>query len=246
VWILAVLLFRTARLRPALAWLLVAACVHAILQLARQWNWSPVRLVPPVPGVLGGFLRKDIRQLLGTFDFYIACLLAAVGIGYRVFSRAPDPAAVPVLALLVVLALSTYAQCLFGLDGAWGVMRYRLMPLRGWRILLLKDAAWLLVLAVLVAGLSPLTGLTAGFAALAVGHHASVLRPRRQQRWRFTSGILLPVGLVQVIALFAAGTAVERVSAWYLAGSIACWALSVALYGYLWDRGGRNASDAIL
>ena len=117
-----------------------------------------------------------------------------------------------------------------------GCMRYKLMPVRGWRILFAKDLAWLLIVAALVIGLSPLAGLTGAFVALAVGHHASVRRPVRQQRWRFTSGLLFPVGLVQVAAMFAAGTAVERLSLWFLPGSFALCVSSMFLYGFIWDR----------
>ena len=42
--------------------------------------------------------------------------------------------------------MSSYAQCLFGLDGEGGRSRYRLLPVRGWQLLLAKDAAFLIVL----------------------------------------------------------------------------------------------------
>ena len=34
------------------------------------------------------------------------------------------------MTLLVVVALSSYAQCLFGLDGKGGLSRYRLLPVQ--------------------------------------------------------------------------------------------------------------------
>jgi hypothetical protein len=240
-WILALLLLRTARLRPVVELAIVFAVLQAILAVSklvsrRAPHWNVLRLVPPFPGALGGLIRKDVRQIVCTLDFYLACLLAAGGVVYRVVSAAPDRAALQILALMVVLMLSTLAQCLFGLDGQAGLMRYRLMPMRGWRILLAKDAAWLLTLAPLIVVLSPTVGLTAGFAALAVGHDASVRRPVPQHRWRFTSGQPLPAGLIQVILMFATGTAVDRLSLWFLPGSAALWAASVLLYGFLWDR----------
>lgn len=240
VWILTVLLLRTARLRPVLELALAAACIQAVLLVSRRWaarapQWNVLRLVPAFPGAFGIVVRKDLRQILCTLDFYMAAVLAAVAAGYRVFATAPDTAALSILTLVVVLAFSTYAQCLFGLDGPAGITRYHLMPLRGWRILLAKDTAWLLLLAPLILALDPLTGFTAALVALAVGHHAAVRRPLPQLRWRFTSG-LLPVGLIQVVAMFAAGTAVERVSRWYLTGAFACWLISLAGYGLLWDK----------
>jgi hypothetical protein len=242
VWIIAVIAARSARLRPVLELAAVFAVMEALLVvtklLARRLpRWNVLRAVPPIPGTLGEMIRKDIRQIVSTLDFYIACLLAALGIGYRLFSSHPDAAAIPVLTLVVVLAMSTWAQCLFGLDGPGGLTRYQLMPLPGWRILLAKDLAWLAVLLPLVIALDPLAGFTGGFAALAVGHHASVRRPIPQQRQRFTSGSLFPAGLIQVTAMFASGTAVGRLSLWFLPGALAACAASMFFYGYLWDRG---------
>ncbi len=239
VWIMALLMLRTARLRSVLELALIAGCIQAVLLVSRAWTrglpqWNILRLVPAFRGYTGALVLKDVRQMLCTLDFYLAGLLAAAGVTYRALARPADAAAIPMMALLVVLALSTYAQCLFGLDGASGLMRYRLLPMRGWRILIAKDVAWLLVLAPLVVALSPLAGLTGGFVALAVGHHASLRRPLPQQRWRFTTG-LLPVGLAQSAALFAAGTAVDRFGPWWMAGSMAVWIASVLLYGFLWD-----------
>ena len=60
------------------------------------------------------------------------------------------------MALVVALALSTHTQVLLGIDGH-GAERYSLMPLRGWRILLAKDLAFLAILALcMVAALGAL------------------------------------------------------------------------------------------
>src|SRR5207253_9113075 len=128
--------------------------------------------VPRFPGRWGGLVSKDLRQLLRVLDFYLALLLSLSGMAYRIFGRQAEPAAFPILAIMVVLALSTYAQCLFGLDWPDGWDRYRLYPLRGRHLLLAKDGAFLLPAMVLVAGLDPLAGFAAALAALAIGHHA--------------------------------------------------------------------------
>ena len=59
------------------------------------------------------------------------------------------------IGLLVALALSPYAQSLFGLDLESGVTRYRLLPLRGWEVLTAKDIAFLGLLFVLLLPLNP-------------------------------------------------------------------------------------------
>lgn len=240
VWIVVLLMLRTAKLRPVLEISAALGLIQAILLASNYWRrrlpqWNVLRLVPQFPGSFGQLVQKDMRQMLCTLDVYMGLLLALVGISYRWIYSSPDPAAIPVLTLVVVLAFSTFAQCLFGLDGA-GIARYQLMPIAGWRILLAKDVAWLLLLAPLVIGLSPITGITGGLVALGVGHHASVRKPVAQLRWRFTSGRLLPVGIVQVVAMFAAGIAYHRSGLWWSAGSVGFWLVSVFGYGLIWDR----------
>jgi hypothetical protein len=138
--------------------------------------------------------------------------------------------------MLVALALSTYAQGLFSLDGAVGMTRYRLLPLRGWQILLAKDAAYLGILLILVLPLSPLPGLTFGLAALGIGHFPSVLLRLPQRRWRFTGGRVL-FGAAQILIGFALGYAEDHAGIVYLAAAAAAWLCSTAWCGRHWDRG---------
>ena len=72
--------------------------------------------------------------MLSMLDPYVGLVLTIGGVCYRFFSQNPDPEASVILALLVVFALSTSAQCLFGLDLRPGIERYRVLPLsrRGW------------------------------------------------------------------------------------------------------------------
>jgi len=125
-----------------------------------------------IPARLGPLIAATIRQMLSVLDTYIALLLAIAGCVYRFFFHALDQAAYPIFALLVALALSTYAQCLFGLDSASALTRHRLLPLPLWQIVLAKDIAYLAILPILVAELSVDAGLTSGLVALAVGRYA--------------------------------------------------------------------------
>ncbi|HTS50660.1 MAG TPA: hypothetical protein VMH05_22095 [Bryobacteraceae bacterium] len=195
-----------------------------------------VRL-PELPGRWGGLIQKNLRQMLTVLDCYAALALALGGTLYRVFGARPDPDAFLILALVVVIAVSTYGQCLFGLDLPWGIARYRVLPLRGYEILLAKDVAFLLVAAVLVAPLALLPGLAGALVALAVGHHASVLQPQRQARWRFAGGALWPSGFFQVFPLVAIGVATGRASTWYLGLALAAYLVSLWYYGREWDKG---------
>ena len=103
------------------------------------------RRVPQFPGPLNQLVRKNMREILATLDFYCALILSLAVLAYRVFGPALPPEAFMAMTVLVVGAMSSYAQCLFGLDGEGGLSRYRLLPVRGWQLLLAKDVAFLAV-----------------------------------------------------------------------------------------------------
>ncbi|MFN7992636.1 MAG: hypothetical protein U0Q18_03505 [Bryobacteraceae bacterium] len=242
VWIAAAIVLKTgsARLGGSFVGLALAIQVAAVLgkrASVRDPHWNLLRYVPPVPGRLGGMIRKNVRELLSLLDPYSAAALSLGGAIYRFSGAATDPFAFGVIGLLVCLALSTYAQSLFGLELETGVVRYRLLPLSGWEILLSKDLAFLLILAVLLLPLNPWPGLTFGFAALAVGHHSSVLLRIPHQRWRFTGGLLLPVGLIQAVGGMALGFAELQRGMGFFGLAFAGYLVSLYLYGRQWDAG---------
>jgi hypothetical protein len=239
--IAAILLLR--RVRPALsvAFLFTAVGVQGVAILGRQAaahspGWSLLRWAPGFPGRLGGLVRKNVREMLSVLDVYIAALLSLGGAGYRLLAPNPDLDAFPILALVVALTMSTYAQCLFGLDlTSSAMMRYRMLPLAGWEILLAKDLAYLGLLFVLVLPLAPAPGITFGLAALAIGHFPSVFLPAAQQRWRFTGSRVLP-GVIQAVVALALGFG-EAQRGWpYLALSAAAFLVSLWLHARYWDR----------
>jgi hypothetical protein len=155
---------------------------------------------------------------------------------YRLAIPHPDPAAFPILALVIALAMSTYAQCLFGLDlSASSMTRYRLLPLRGWEVLLAKDLAFLGVLLLLVLPHDAGAGLTFGLTAVAIGHHPSLRSPVRLARWRFTGSRLFP-GVLQAVGSLALGFGEVQHGAIYLVLSVVLYLLSLWFYGWYWDR----------
>ncbi len=193
-------------------------------------RFNVLRFVPAMPGRLGGLIRKNLREMLQVLDLYPGLVLTIVGVIYRI-SRKPEPDALMMLALLTILSLSTYAQRLFAFDSEELHNRYRLLPLRGWQVLLAKDVAFLIVALALVLPLAPLTGLAAALAVLAVGHHASVMQPAAQAKWRFTGGAALPVSIAQVVLMFGAGTAVFRGNVLWLIPCVLGYAASLWWYG---------------
>jgi hypothetical protein len=240
-WITVALVVETSSVAVGASFVALAVCIQAATVLstrllARAPRWDVLRWIPRFPGRWGGLVSKDLRQMLRVLDSYLALLLSVSGVAYRVFGRLVEKEAFPILAIMVVLALSTYAQCLFGLDWPQGWNRYRLYPLRGRDLLLAKDAGFLLLALILAAALDPLAGLAAALAALAIGHHASVYTPVPQKRWRFTGGTLFPTGLLQAMAMFGAGVGVHRKPAMVLGVIVAIYLASVWFYGRMWDR----------
>ena len=215
-------------------WALAAglfAAGFAISELPLPSGAAMWRRVPHFPGPLDQLIRKNLREMLSTLDFYCALLLSVSSAIYRIAGPPLPTEAFLAMTVLVVVALSSYAQCLFGLDGAGGWSRYRLLPVPGWWILAAKDAAFLLVVAVLVAPLAPLAGLGAAFVALAMGRRPSVEDPRPQTRWRFSAGASPMYGVVEVMAMASAASAIFLTSALIVAPCVAAWAGSLWWYG---------------
>jgi hypothetical protein len=201
----------------------------------RHSGLRPMRWVPRLPGKAGGIVQVEIRHILSTLDLCAALMLCLAGIAYRLFDKAPQVEAFPMLALVVALALSTYAQQAFGLDGSAGLVRYRLLPLAGWQLVLANDAAYLLVVGVLVLPLGFVPGMTFSLMALAIGRYPSLRMMQAQRAWRFTRGEVR-FGVAQIIIGGLAGLGSVRVSSWFLAGASMIYLASVYAGGRWWDR----------
>ena len=240
-WIALLILLKTARPLAALAFCALAAAMQIAVALGRRAalrdpHWNPLRYIPQIPGRIGGLVRKDMREMLSLLDPYAALLMSIGGAAYRLFAAHPDPQAFAIIGLLVALTMSTYAQSLFGLELGSGMTRYRLLPLPGWQILLAKDIAFLAVLFVLLLPLDPGPGMTFGLAALALGHHSSVLLELPHERWRFTGGRLLPVGALQAVGGMALGFLEHQRGPVVLVPVAVAYLASLYYYGRRWDR----------
>lgn len=178
----------------------------------------------------------ELRQIARTLDFWLAFLLALAGTLYRVLSAQPNEDAYPVLAMMVVLCLSTLAQNLFALDGQGGRLRWRLSPVRGYRVLWRKGGLLISIAGVLTAGLNPVGGVAGMLAALAIGHHFSVFSPIDAGAWRFSMGQFFPYGLMQVIGMFSCGIAAGRGEMVYFWIAAAGWLFSSLIYGWMLEH----------
>ncbi|MGH9722812.1 MAG: hypothetical protein ACRD8O_21600 [Bryobacteraceae bacterium] len=163
------------------------------------------RRIPHFPGPLDQLVRKNLREIFCTLDFFAGLVLSVPALFFRAAGLLPSEALLP-LTLVVMLTISTYAQTLFGLDGEGGLTRYRLLPIAGWQILIAKDAAFLLTAVLLTLPLAPVEGFAAALMALACGHHASVIRRREQMRWRFQTSASFGSSVTQIVVMILAGS----------------------------------------
>lgn len=234
-WVIAALALWAARGSVTVGlWALAAGLVAAgfvISELPLPSGTAMWRRVPHFPGPLDQLIRKNLREMLSTLDFYCALLLSLSTAAYRISGRPLPAEAFMAMTVLVVVALSSYAQCLFGLDGAGGLSRYRLLPLPGWQILAAKDAAYLVVVLVLIAPLAPLSGLGAALAALAMGRRPAVEDPRPQTRWRFSAGTSPIYGVIEVMVMASAASAIFFTSPLILLPCVLAWLGSLWWYG---------------
>jgi hypothetical protein len=199
-------------------------------------HWNLLRYIPCPPGRLGSLIQSQMRQLMGALDVYFAMVITTGGTIYRFFAANPDPMATTVLGLIVVIFLSTLAQCQFGFDSAAEMDRYRLMPLSGVQILFAKDIAWIIVALVLTCTFDVVPCIAAAASALAVGHRTAAQESIQQRRWRFASGKLTPTGVFQIVALVSTGVAVHQFGPLLLVPFVAAYCGSLWWYGRDWER----------
>jgi hypothetical protein len=237
-WIvMALLLWK--RVSSGLVSIAAGVVVAGFLISARSGHGgSPGRWIPRYPGRLNQMIRKNIRGMLTTLDFYCGALITVAGLGWRAAGLLPPAAFFP-LTIVCMLSISTCALTLFGLDGAGGMARYRLMPVRGWQVLLAKDIAFMTIALVLALPLSLPGALAAVFVALAVGHKASVTVPASQARWRFQAGPSVGDALAQIIPMTMAGASVAYSSWLFLFPCAVAWAGSLWWFGRELDRSWR-------
>ncbi len=178
---------------------------------------TPIPWIPPLQaGRLTHLLRKDLRQLLTALDLYCALLLAVPAGILRMQGKLPPDADMPLTALITVV-ISTMPLTLFGLDGDGGKVRHRLWPDAAWLILLSKGIAYLLIVVVVNALLSPVAGLAGGITALAIGQWHSIRDTTPQTRWRFRASHPFAVSIGQMVASVMALGLVTQVGWGWLA-----------------------------
>ncbi len=178
------------------------------------------------PRSLGLLVVKNLRGLVTTLDFYCALIPASAATAYRVAGLLPEDAGLP-MTWVILLCLSTCSQTLFGLDGRGGVTRYQLIPLSGWKVVLAKDLAFLLLLLLMTAALSPVAGLAGGLIALATVRKAAIVENRAQVRWRLQVGTGFGPAIVQMMSMVVVAAWAASAGPLVLIPCVIVWVVSV-------------------
>ena len=226
-------------LAAGLFFVLLALIVHTTVYSVSRFPFKlriHARLgISRTPLKVGGIAQEMWRGLQGTLDFWAALLIAVIGTFYRLFGRVPEPEAFPMLSLFVGIAMSTIAQRMLRLDEGRALLRYRLLPIAGWKLLVTQDMTFLIPLAVMVSLLSLRTGVAFGFVAIAVGRYPSLRQRANQRRWRFVGGDPR-FGVAQVLLGGLAGIGAARTGLWVLAVAFATYVASIFWGEMLWKR----------
>lgn len=215
--------------------LLVHLVVYSVGRMSPTLRASRNLTIPKAPWKLGGIAQEMWRELSETLDFWAALLIAVIGALFRAFGHSPDPEAFPILSLIVSIAMSTVAQRMLSLDEGRASLRYRLLPVPGWKVLAAQDAAFLITVGLLVFALNLRAGCSCGLISLAVGRYPSLARRVNQRRWRFVGGDPR-FGIAQVLLSAVAGIAAARVGIWVCLVAGALYAASLFWGGLLWNR----------
>ena len=223
----------------ALCFALLGLLIHVATYATARWFRPDGRLsrgwLPILPLKYDGIVRVTVREITGTLDFWVALLIAASATAYRLFGRSPEREAFPILSLLVAIAISTIAQRMLSLDEGRAVLRYRLLPIAGWKLLVVQDTVFLLLVSIMVLPLSLQAGLAFSFVAIALGRYPSLKQQAGQRRWRFIGGDPR-FGVAQVLLGGVAGIGAARIGLSILAYAFILYLGSVLLGEWLWRR----------
>jgi hypothetical protein len=215
--------------------LIVHTTVYAVSRLPLKLRIHTSLGISSAPINVSGIAQETWRGLQGTLDFWVALLIAVTGTFYRLFGRAPEREAFPILSLFVGIAMSTVAQRMLRLDEGRALLRYRLLPIAGWKLLVTQDVTFLIPLAAMVSLLSLRTGVAFGLVAIAVGRYPSLRQRANQRRWRFVGGDFR-FGAAQILLGGLAGIGTARAGLWVLAVAFAVYLASIFWGEMLWKR----------
>ncbi len=122
-----------------------------------------------IPGAVGGLAARDFRYFRQLLDPYLGVLATALGCLYLVSAEVPSAGLFQVLLLIVVAPNAPLAFNSFGLDNRTVMERLKLMPVTGRAVLLSKNLAFLMIVAIELTPLILLASWRLGPAMAAIG-----------------------------------------------------------------------------
>jgi hypothetical protein len=215
--------------------LIVHGAVYAVCRLPFKIRTPAGLSISRMPLEVSGIAQETWREMLETLDFWTALLIAVSGTLYRLFGRAPEPEMLPILSLFVGIAMSTIGQRMLRLDEGRALLRYRLLPIAGWKVLVTQDMTFLIPLSAMVSLLNLRTGVSFGLVAIAVGRYPSLRQRANQRRWRFVGGDPR-FGVAQVLLGGLAGIGAARTGLWVSAVAFILYVVSIFWGEQLWKR----------
>ena len=196
-----------------------------------------------VPGPVGGLAARDFRYFRRCLDPYLGVLAAALGSLYLVSAEVASAGLFQVLLVIVVAPNAPLAFNSFGLDNRAVMERLKLMPVTGRTILLSKNLAFLMVLAIQLTPLILLASWRLGLLTAAIGlveaaamaamylvwgNWMSVNHPLKMQFFQFSSSSGL---LAEAIAGLMIGSLPGMIAIYFLQteGLRAAWKIALLL-----------------
>ena len=193
--------------------------------------------IPMIPIRYRELIRKEIRYIFTTLDFYVAGLLSASTVAVRMNELTIPPDGLMIITVLFVLTFSNYTQSLFGRDGSRGLSRYRLLPISGWEVLITKDIAIIFATLPLLGPLELGPGFSSILILMSFGHYISIRHPNFGKAWRFSPGTpFLYRGLLQIGVVSGTVAVVFLYGLSFLLLCLIVWSISIWLCGPLIDR----------
>jgi hypothetical protein len=206
-------------------------------QRITAFNWLRI------PGAVGGLAARDFRYFRRLLDPYLGVLAAALGSLYLVSAEAPSAGLFQVLLLIVVAPNAPLAFNSFGLDNCAVMERLKLLPVTGRTILLSKNLAFLMIIAVQLTPLILLASWRLGLSIVAIGivealamaamymvwgNWMSVNHPLKMQFFQFSSSGGL---MVEAIAglMFGSLPGMIAIYLMHTEGLSAAWKVSLIL-----------------
>jgi hypothetical protein len=155
-----------------------------------------------LPGRLGPLVHKEQRAVSAVLDLWMVLLLSLAAAALSLFASLSSTSRQAIFVIVCALNARVTLNCL-GLDRPAGLTRYLILPIRGKDLLLAKNVAVMVVVAVQLMLLLAIGAWQSGFmqlgtdvvvaivligAHLAWGNIVSVFEPFRTEPHRFVSG----------------------------------------------------------